>query len=588
MRTDVVETLLGSKKADLAIVNAQVVDVIGRRVLPDAGVAVKGDRIAKVGDIDHLIGPHTRIIDARGRYVTPGLIDPHTHGYHAQLNFTEYARMLLKRGTTAVAEGCYFAGQLAGTDGVEFFINELRRTPMSVLFVVPILSHLQNREVGLPVRPTTLDGSDLIGMLDWDGCVGVEEPPLPPIEQKEPVTVKLVDAALRRRLRIMGDTSAGLVGDQVAAYAAAGASADQECVTAEQAVDRVRNGMMVAMRECALARNQEELQRAITEYGSDPDMYMFCGDAIDAVSVDQDGFGDLAIRIAVKGGIDPIEALRIATFNPARYYRVDDEMGSLNPGRLANILVVDSLTDFSVSEVVAKGEHVVSDGEYIGILERPTYPRSFYEGVKLRRPVTVDDLRVPAPAGAGEVTVRVIGAESLAMDERHVRVPVVDGSVPPHPDGDVAKIMMIDRYGRQDTPGVGFIQGYGLRRGAIATSYNPFFNNVMAFGTNDADIALAANTVAQMKGGFVAVADGQVLSGIALPLLGLLSDGSLEDLLPQLERLYAQIADLGCTMPRPFHSVAFVAVCGSIPFIKMTDRGMFHVATRTVLPAVVD
>lgn len=587
MRADLVETLLGSKKADLVIVNGQVVDVISRRIIPDAGVAIKGDRIVKVGEVEHLIGPTTTIIDAQGRYVTPGLIDPHTHGYHAQLNFTEYARMLLKRGTTAVAEGCYFAGQLAGADGVEFFIEELRRTPMSVLFVVPILSHLQNREVGLPVRPTTLAGADLLAMLDWDGCVGVEEPPLPPIEQKEPVTVKLVEAALRRRLRIMGDTSAGLVGDQVAAYAAAGASADQECITAEQAINRVQNGMMVAMRECALARNQVELQRAITEHGSDPDMFMFCGDAIDAVSVDQEGFGDLAVRIAIDGGIDPVEALRIATFNPARYYRVDDEMGSLNPGRLANVLIVDSLRRFSVSEVIAQGEHVVSRGEYIGVLERPTYPLSFYEGVKLQRPVTVDDLRVPAPAGAAEVTVRVIGAESLAMDERHLVVPVVDGSVPPHPGSDVAKIMMIDRYGRQDTPGVGFIQGYGLQRGAIATSYNPFYNNVMAFGTNDADIALAANTVAQMRGGFVAVADGEVLSKVALPLLGLLSDGSLEDLLPQLEELYADVAKLGCTMPRPFHSVAFVAVCGSIPFLKMTDQGMFHVASRSVLPAVV-
>jgi adenine deaminase len=204
--------------------------------------------------------------------------------------------------------------------------------------------------------------------------------------------------------------------------------------------------------------------------------------------------------------------------------------------------------------------------------------------------VEVEDLAVRAPAGRTEVTVRAIGAESLLSDERRCTLPVqADGTVAADVEGDVLKVAMWDRYGRWAEPAVAFMQGFQLKRGAIATSYNPFYNNVMALGTNDADMALAANTVNELGGAFVAVADGEVLGSVALPLVGLLSDGDADEVVPQLERLYAQVMEeLGCAIEWPFHNFAFTAVVGELPILKMCDRGLFDVAKREHLSTIVE
>jgi len=185
------------------------------------------------------------------------------------------------------------------------------------------------------------------------------------------------------------------------------------------------------------------------------------------------------------------------------------------------------------------------------------------------------------------VTVRVIGAESLLSDERHVALAAVDGAVVPDLERDVLKVAMLDRYARRAEPAIAFMQGYGLKRGAIGTSYNPFFNNVMVLGTNDADMALAANTVADLGGGFVVVAEGEVLGDVSFGLCGLLSDGTADEVVDGLERLYAQVADLGCTMEWPFHNLAFTAVVGELPRLKLSDRGLFDVIDRKHLDTIV-
>src|SRR5262249_19498905 len=213
-------------------------------------------------------------------------------------------------------------------------------------------------------------------------------------------------------------------------------------------------------------------------------------------------------------------------------------------------------------------------------LERPTYPAFLQRTIKLRRRVAPEDLRLEAPQGRSQVTVRVIGGELLVSDERHFQVPVVDGSVPSDVAHDVLKIAMFDRYGRWDKPSIGFIQGYGLQRGAVGTTYNPFYNNVMVMGTNDADMAVAANAVAATSGGLVAVENGRVLAGVELPLLGLLSDKTAAEFIPGLERLYAAVDSLGCKMQFPFHNLAFASLAGELPNLKLADLGLFDVTKR--------
>lgn len=586
MRTDLLDALAGVSEADLVVVDGRIVDVY-RGQVREGGIAVKSGRIIRVGDIESLIGDETRVIAAKGRYLTPGLIESHAHSYHANMNLTEYAKLCLSRGTTAVAESFYGQGQIRGIEAVRYFYDELRATPLTLLFVVPVLAYLQNLELGLDATPGTVTGDDLFEMLEWEGCVGLEEPPYIPVAERDPVIVRLIERALAQGKVVMGH-AAGLTEEELDGYAAFGISGDHEGLTGEEAVQRIERGMMVSTRETPIARNQRDVQRAVTEYGCDPSLFMFCSDVPDAVSFARVGHIDQYIRIAVEGGIDPLDAVAMGSLNTARYYRVDHLVGSLNPGRQADILLVGDLERFDVQTVIAKGAVVVADGEREHRFERPVYPAFLRNTVALQRPVAAEDLAVVAPEGAETVTVRAIGAESLLSDERRFELPVAgDGTIAADVEGDVLKVAMWDRYGRWAEPAVAFMQGFKLKRGAIATSYNPFYNNVMALGTNDADMALAANTVDELGGGFVAVADGELLGSVALPLCGLLSDGDADEVVPELERLYAQVAELGCAIEWPFHNFAFTAVVGELPILKLCDRGLFDVAKREHLSTIV-
>jgi adenine deaminase len=585
-RLDSLEVLLGHARADLAVTNGRIVDVYKGEVRP-GGVAIKSGRIVKVGDISDCIGESTDTLDARNRFVTPGLIETHAHGYHSNLNMTEYARICLRRGTTSVPEAFYGVGQIRGLEAVRVFMNELRRTPINILFQIPVLAYLQNVELGLSSTPGALTGPELFEMLDWPELVGLEEPPWIPFKEQDPFILRITEEILARGKQFMGH-GAGLRDNDLVAYAAMGVTCDHEAVSAEEAVERVQQGMLVSMRECSVARNQRDVQRAITEYGCDPQYFTFCSDVPDAVTLATVGHIDENIRIAVEGGIPPVTAVQMATVNAARYYRLEHELGSLTPGRRADLLLVGDLGAFDVQTVIAKGRPVIVDGEFVEPLERPLYPEFLRHTVKLARPVTAADMRVTVPERATHVIVRVIGGETLASDERHFRLEVTDGSVVSNVGQDVLKLAMFDRYGRSEKGGIGFIQGYHLQRGAIGTSYNPFFNGVMTMGTNDDDMAVAANEVARLEGGFVAVVDGEVLATVPLPLCGLLSDQAADTVVPQMEALYQTVADMGCTMAWPFHNLAFAGVAGELPFLKMSDTGPFDVVKRQRLTTLVE
>ncbi len=297
-RVDAMEILTGSRKADRAVTNGQIVDVWSGKVRP-GGVAITGSTIVAAGEIDDFIGPQTEVIDAGGRFLTPGLIETHLHVYESNLNPTELARILLPHGTTVLPEAMYGAGQIRGVDAVRFFIDELRRTPITVLHQVPVLGYLQNLELGLPGGPNSLDRDALLQVMEWNGCVGLEEPPFIPMVEKDPVVRELMEKTLNAGQVVMGH-GAGIQGHQLTAYAAMGVTADHEAVTAEEALARINAGIMVSMRESCVARNQQELQRAITEHGASTHNFMFCADVLDPVEAEQVGHIDQSIRARSK------------------------------------------------------------------------------------------------------------------------------------------------------------------------------------------------------------------------------------------------------------------------------------------------
>jgi adenine deaminase len=584
-RFDALEVLNGTRKADLAVTGGRIVDVWSGE-LHDGGIAVTAGTIVATGDVEPYIDDSTKVVDAGGSYLTPGLIETHLHVYESNLSPTELVRILLPHGTTALPEAMYGGGQIRGLDAVRFFIDELRRTPVTVLHQVPILGYLQNLELGLPGGPNSLDGDDLKEVLDWDGCSGLEEPPYIPMLEKDPVVADLMERTLARGKVVMGH-GAGLTGPELDAYAAMGVTADHEAVSAEEALARIRDGMMVSMRESCVARNQRDLQQAITEHGASSHNFMFCADVLDPVEGARVGHIDQNVRVAVEGGIDPVAAVQMATVNAARYYRVDHAIGSLAPGRQADILLVPDIADFHVESVIAKGEVVVRAGEVVADLRRPSYPAYLRDTVKLARPATAGAFDVPAPEGSqAEVLTRVIGGDSLVSDERHLLLPVKKGKIQPDTSQDIIKLAMLDRYESDDPASIGFLQGYQLKRGALGTTYDPMYHNVLVAGVDDDDMAIAANALAEMGGGFVAV-DGGEVTAVPLGLCGLMAEEPADEVIPALERLYEKAIDLGCTMEAPFHNLAFTAVCGELPFLKLSHEGIFDVQERKTLPLFV-
>jgi len=581
-----IDVALGNTPADIAVVNGNVVNVLSQEVY-EAGVAIKGDRIAAVGDIDYTIGSNTSVLDASGRYVTPGLIDGHLHMYHSYLGVNEFVEAMLTHGVTAYADGFYGQGIVGGKEAVRFFKEAFEARPLRLIFLVPTLSYLQNRELGLEPAPG-IGVDDMNEMLDWAGCLGLEEPPFLPIVEKWEEFLDLFDRTLEQRKTITGH-AAGINWRQMQAYAAVGASTDHEAVATDEAVDKARAGIRLLMRQGSGAFDVPTLVRAYTEHRVDPRTLAFCADLASPEKLLAQGSVDENIRVAIANGVPPIIALQMATINVAEVFWLQRDMGVLAPGRYADILLVDDLVDFKINHVMVGGETVVRDGEFVAKLPALEYPQSFYGSVKAEREVTTEDLE-PQTSKAGSVEARVIGVTdgSLVTDERRARLNVVDGVIQPDLENDVLPLAMVDRFQKgEGRIGVGFVQGFTLQRGAIASTVNAVCENLVAVGTSTSDMAIAMNRLVEIGGGKIVVVDGNVVALVELPLLGLLSEEPLRTVTAKFDRAFKEIADMGCRLRNPFSQLEFCFACGEIGSLRLSDEGLLHVDPPEMVELVV-
>jgi adenine deaminase len=572
-RRSLIDVALGKVPADLILHDARLVNVATGEIY-NAGVAVKGDRIAAVGDVDYTRGEETELLDGEGRFLTPGLVDGHLHCYHSYLGVGEFVQAMLRHGVTATADGFYGQGIVGGVEAIRFFKQAFEAMPIRLIFLVPTLSYLQNRELGL-TPANGIDASEMREILDWPGCYGLEEPPFLPIVEKYEEFLDLFDATLERRKVITGH-AAGINWRQLQAYVAMGTATDHETVEVGDALAKTRAGIRLLMRQGSGAFDVPELVRAYTEHRIDPRTLAFCADLASPEKLVEQGGVDENIRVAVANGVPPIKALQMATLNVAEVFYAQQDFGIVAPGRYADMLLVDSLPDFSIQRVLVGGRTVVLDGEFVAELPQVHYPSSFYGTVKLPAPIDADELAVRVDSQEEEVEVRVIGVTdgSLETDERRARMTVVDGVVQPDLERDVLQLAMIDRFGKGTGIGVGFVQGFNLRGGAIASSVNAVCENLVVVGTNPTDMAVAVNHLAEIGGGKIVVEDGEVRALVELPLLGLLSEEPLGTVMAKFERAFAAIADLGCELQNPFSQLEFCFACGEIGDIKLSEEGL--------------
>lgn len=586
-RRDCIDVAMGRTPADMAIIKGRLVNTLTAEIY-EAGVAIKGDRIAAVGDIAYTIGPSTTVVDADGQYLTPGLIETHYHMYESYVTPTQLARAVLPHGTTSMPEAFYGIGIVGGTRAVRFFYEEFMKTPCRLLFQAPILAYLQNQELGIPKAPDAPTMDDLKAMLDWPGCVGLEEPPAIPIAEKDAPMLDLFETVLARGKVITGHGTQ-LRGRPLQAYVAMGAASDHETVLLDEAIEKVRLGLRISVREGTQMYDLRNLVRCITEQKMDARYFNMCNDIASPRKLAYQGNLDENVRLAIGCGVDPMTAIQMATLNAAELLRVDQDLGAIAPGRFADILVVSDLPRFQVTTTIAGGNIVARNGKMVVDVVPPAYPRWMYESVKLSRSITADDFAVKTSSGRKHETVRTIDSPEgcIITTEKHFELPVRSGAIQPDTKRDILKIFMVDRFGTGGEIGVGFVQGFKLRHGAIASTYNPVCENILGVGTNDQDIALAVNELARQQGGHIAVSGGKVLSRVELPLLGLLSDEPFEVLVDKMDKINRTVQEMGCPYKDPFSTMAFLGVCGETGILKVGVKGLYDVNKRTHVSTIV-
>jgi adenine deaminase len=569
---------LGRSPADLVIRNGRLVNVHTREVIDRTDIAVVEGRVAMFGDCGHTIGRETETIDAEGAYLVPGLVDTHLHVESVMVTVTRFAEAVLPRGTTTVFIDNHEMANVFGLEGMRWMLDEALGLPLKVFLAVPSC---------VPALPgfedagATLALDEIREALDWEGAAGLGEMMNMPgvLEGDENVHAEIA-ATLARGKPVTGHWSLGGWNDhRLQAYIAAGIDSCHETTTREDALAKLRAGMWVQFREGSTFRDVAALAPVLTEDGVDPRHCLLVTDDVLPDTIVADGHMDRVVRRAVEEGIDPLVAIQMATVNGAEYFGMRHDLGSIAPGRLADILFVDDLQDF-------RPHRVLVDGREVGDLPAYDYPAEAYESIRLARPLSPSDLRIEAE---GErVRVRAIGVASGTVTTEHVllELPVVDGEVRGSPELDVVKAASIERHGGPGTIGLGFITGLGLTRGAVGSTVAHDNHNVLVAGTNDADMIFAVERLAEAGGGMIAVADGEVLALVELPIAGLISDRPVVELAEQARALSEAYRQLGSPIESPEMIFSFLSL-GVIPALRLTNRGLVDSVEFELVPPVV-
>ncbi len=556
----------GDEPADLVLAGGHVLSVFTGELL-EADVAIAGERVAGVG---HYEGREA--VDASGLILLPGFIDGHMHLESTKLMAGEFARAALPWGTTTVVLDPHEIANVFGVRGVRALLEGAERVPLD--FYVMVSSCV-------PASPfessgATVTAADIAAFLEeHPRAIGLAEMmSYPDVVAGAPDALAKLEAARRAGGHVDGHAP-GLSGAALNAYLAAGVESDHECTTAEEALEKRRLGMWIMIREGSAARNLEALLPVVLEHG--PANTLLCTDDREPDHLLRDGHINDVVRKAVALGCPPADAVVMATLNAARFHRLRAH-GAVAPGYLADVVAVEDVVRFAPVRVWKRGRLVAEDGRAIGIprVEAPGW---------MRGSVRVPRLAAEAFAVTADGPVRVIGVESgqivtrALVDEPAHR----DGRAIADPARDLAKIAVVERHSGSGRTGVGFVRGFGLRRGALASTHAHDAHNVVVIGVDEADMAVAVNRLAEIGGGQVVVADGAPVAEVPCPIGGLLSDQTVEEVAERVDFLAEAAASLGVTLPSPFMAMSFLAL-SVIPELKITDRGLIDTVRFAPVP----
>jgi adenine deaminase len=573
----------GRSPADTVIRGGIWVNVHSRETLPDHDIAIVAGRIAFVGpDASYCIGPDTRVIEADGRYMVPGLCDAHMHIESGMLTPAEFARAVIPHGTTSMFTDPHEIANVLGLPGVQCMHDEALMQPVNIFTQMPSCAP---SAPGLETTGFEITPEDVAEAMAWPGIVGLGEMMnFPGVASGDPRMLAEIAATQRAGKTVGGHYASPDLGPDFAAYVAGGPADDHEGTCEADAIMRVRQGMRAMMRLGSAWYDVESQITAITEKGLDPRNFILCTDDCHSGTLVNDGHMNRVVRHAIACGCDPLVALQMATLNTATHFGLEREIGSIAPGRRADVILSSDLTTLPVEMVIARGQIVAENGTCLVDCPHFDWPDSARDTVHLGHHLNAADFEIKAPEGANSARANVIGVVENQAPTKALQadLPVRDGLVQGR--GDVCQIALVERH--RATGGVtnGFVSGFGYQgKMAMASTVAHDSHHMIVVGTDRAQMALAANRLAEVGGGVTVYRDGRELALVRLPIAGLMSDSPAVDVAATAEAMMQAMRDCGCALNNAYmqHSLLALVV---IPEIRISDLGLIDVRKFEKIP----
>lgn len=567
---------MGDKKADLVLKNCSLVSVYTKEIIPKIQIAIINDRIAYVGpDAGHAIGSKTTIIDVEGKYVGPGFADPHLHIDQFVLP-SELAKKSLLCGVTSLFSDPIDIVSVSGYKGFQEFLKLGEDLPIRIFQVVP---------GGLPVdgkfsHSKTLSLSQEKLAIKHPHVLGLGEVfSWTKVTLRDPKTMKSLHAMLEGDCIINGHT-AGASEKKLNAYVASGILSCHEPINFDQVLERLRLGMWIMIREGSIRRDLKEIIPRVLSHGLNLDRLMFCSDGLDPTDLVQYGHIDHCVRESIKLGLNPIDAISMASKNCFDYYNMNKDLGGIAPGKLADILVFDDLKSVKPNKVFVGGKLVVSNGSIVTSIKKKIIPPWIKKTIKLKK-LSSKDFVIPSKKKS--VLANTIFMQTEIITKLgSVELFTKNGSVLTSLDKDVWKVASFDRIHGTNKHAIGFLENFGADIGAFASTWSFHENDMIVIGSNDSDMSIAANILIKNQGGLVVVKSGKVIASLPLQLAGIISTESFEKVLTNFQQINNSIIDSGCKFSRP-HLIPLFLPFLALPSIRILSGGIVDVKKRSYI-----